>query len=88
MTQYTDLVEARRLMEKAEEWAKGIKTLHHHKLKTMWYDDRPQDTDKGYVTDVEYNSGLIERKLSDGEIVHFGTPLTGKDLLLAYTRNN
>ena len=86
MTQYKDLVEKRKLMIEAEEWAKGLKTMHIHSLSSMWYDNRPQDTAAGNaVTDVEYNSGLVERTLPSGEKVYFGKKLSGEDLLWAYT---
>jgi hypothetical protein len=52
----------------------------------MWYDDRPQDTDLGAVTDIEYNSGLIKRTLADGTVVLFGKELLGNDLIDKYTR--
>jgi len=53
----------------------------------MWYDNRPEDTANGKsVTDVEYNSGVIERR-QDGEVIHtFGKKLTGAALVDAYTR--
>jgi len=86
MTQYKDLVEKRKLMLEAEKWARGLKTMHVHSLQSMWYDNRPQDTEGGQtVTDIEYNDGVVERKLSSGETVYFGKKLTGDDLLWAYT---
>jgi len=85
MTEFTHLVEKQRLLEAAEKWANTVKSLHHHRLNSMWYDTRPQDTETDYVTDVEYNSGLIERTLKNGTKVYFGKRLTGEDLLFAYT---
>ena len=86
MTQYNDRVERQRLLIEAEDWAKGVKGLHAHSLSSMWYDNRPQDTEEGQiVTDIEYNDGVVERKLSSGETVYFGKKLTGDDLLWAYT---
>ena len=47
----------------------------------MWYDDRPQDTEDGSVTDTSYNSGIIKRS-KDGKVIHtFGEELTGKALV-------
>ena len=90
MTQYEDRVERQRLKLKAEEWAKGVKSLHAHSLSSMWYDDRPQDTEDGKtVMDKEYNNGLIERTLSNGEVYVFTKyELRGDDLIGAYTQNN
>ena len=47
MTQYDDTVERQRLLLAAEEWANGIRSLHSHRLSSMWYDTRPQDTENG-----------------------------------------
>ena len=54
----------------------------------MWYDTRPQDTDNKNVLDIEYNDGLIERRLESGEIVYFGTKLTGEELVYEWERAN
>ena len=87
MGQYKDLVNKRRLLLEAEEWAKGIKDLHIHSLSSMWYDNRPEDTADGKtVTDTQYNSGLIERHCADGTTVYFGKKLEGDELLNEYTR--
>ena len=70
MTQYQETVNKQKLKLAAEEWANGVKCLHAHQIKSMWYDDRPQDTHNGTsVTDREFNSGLIER-FKDGKIIH------------------
>ena len=54
----------------------------------MWYDNRPQDTEDGKsVMDIQYNSGLIERKTHDGYTVYFGTELKGDALLDEYLRH-
>ena len=87
MTQYNDRVERQRLLIEAEDWAKGVKGLHAHSLSSMWYDNRPQDTEDGKsVLDTEYNSGLIHRKLHDGLSVWFGKKLEGDELIQAYGR--
>ena len=54
----------------------------------MWYDTRPQDTDEHHVTDIEYNDGVVERRLHNGEIVYFGEKLSGSELVAEYDRNN
>jgi hypothetical protein len=90
MTQYDERVEQQRLKIEAEDWAKGVKTLHAHSLSSMWYDDRPQDTENGKrVIDKEFNNGLVERLLSNGETFLFTKyEMTGADLISAYTQNN
>tara|TARA_R100000152_G_C6765613_1_gene190447 strand:- start:1014 stop:1313 length:300 start_codon:yes stop_codon:yes gene_type:complete len=88
MTEYIDKVQRQALMLEAEEWAKGIAWIHAHRLKSMWYDDRPQDTDKGSVMDVMYNNGLIERTLADGKKIYFGKRLSGDALLYEYERHS
>jgi len=90
MTQYDSRVERQRLKIEAEEWAKGIKSLHAHSLNSMWYDDRPQDTENGKtVMDKEFNNGLVERTLSNGETFIFTKyELRGDDLISAYSQNN
>ena len=87
MGQYDKQVEAQRLKLEAEKWAVGIKSTHFHRIKSMWYDDRPQDTDLGYVNDIQYNSGLIERTLINGDVVFFGEAAKGEDLVAKYRRN-
>ena len=37
MTQYDDKVELQRVKVAAAEWANGVKCLHAHQLKSMWY---------------------------------------------------
>ena len=90
MTQYDDTVERQRALLAAEEWAKGVKCLHAHSLSSMWYDSRPQDTEDGKrVMDKEYNNGLVERTLSNGETFLFTEyELRGADLISAYTQNS
>ncbi len=94
MGQYDERVERQRLLLAAEEWANGIKSLHSHRLKSMWYDDRPQDTDNGqYVTDKQYNGGEIERTIYDNNGKYlgtfiFGTRKSGDELISEYTKYN
>lgn len=69
MTQFKELVERQRALLKAEQWGSEIKSVHTHRLKSCWYDDRPEDTERGYVTDFEYNNGKIERQQNE-KIIH------------------
>lgn len=87
MSQYNDVVERQREMLAAEKWANGVKTLHFHKLKSMWYDTHPEDTDMGMVLDVEYNNGVVHRTLKDNTVRIFGKELSGDKLLDEYKRN-
>lgn len=87
MSQWKSKVEKQRLLLKAEDWAKGVKSIHAHSLNSMWYDTRPQDTQDGKgVVDRQFNSGLIERTLDDGSIVYFGKELKGDELIREYER--
>jgi hypothetical protein len=89
MSQYDDKVEKQRLKIEAEEWAKGVRSMHAHSLSSMWYDDRPQDTKDGkHVLDVEFNDGSVKRTLSNEKIVMMGIQLTGEDLIQSYTKNS
>lgn len=88
MTQYNDRVEKQRLLLEAEEWSKGVKSLHAHSLDSMWYDNRPQDTENGKgVVDKQFNSGLVERTLDNGKRVYFGKALRGEELVREYIRH-
>ena len=87
MTQYEYRVNLQRDKLAAEKWAKGIKSIHVHQLKSMWYDNRPQDTNDGAVTDIQYNDSTVERR-KNGKIIHtFGTPLIGEELLYKYSQS-
>lgn len=89
MSEYDDKVQQQRDKLAAEKWAKGVRSLQAHSLKSMWYDYRPQDTDNGSVMDVHYNDGSIQRTIqSTGETVIMGKQLTGEDLVYEYNRHN
>lgn len=88
MTQYKAVVEKQAKLIEAEKWAVGVKAFHAHSLNSMWYDTRPQDTEEHNVLDIEYNDGLIERRLHTGEVVYFGNKLTGSALVDEWERNN
>lgn len=89
MSEYDDLVDRQRDKLAAEEWAKGIKSMHAHSLNTMWYDNRPQDTQNSTVLDIQFNDGHVQRTIqSTGETVIMGERLTGEELVNEYTRYN
>tara|TARA_B100000900_G_scaffold50897_1_gene37503 strand:+ start:130 stop:465 length:336 start_codon:yes stop_codon:yes gene_type:complete len=82
MTEYSDMIETKRKQLAAEEWAVGIRSIHTHKLSSMWYDKRPEDTKNHSVTDTTYNDLSIERRLHNGALVFFNEDkLTGKALI-------
>ena len=88
MTQYDEIVENQRLLLEAEEWSKIPKSVHVHRLDSMWYEteDSKKFLDKGSVTDIQYNNGIIKRQ-QDGKTVHiFGEEITGEELIRAYVR--
>ncbi len=89
MTEYSDMIEWKRKQLLAEEWAKGVQHIHVHSMKSMWYDNRPQDTDSGSVIDITYNDGTIERELKSGEIIYMvENKLTGKELVYEWEKRN
>ena len=81
MTQYKDEVELQKKILAAEEFANDIKGIQVHRISSMWYDNRPQDTEKHSVTDIEYMSGKIERTLHDGTKVVLVEAETGEKLV-------
>ena len=81
MTQYKDEVELQKKILAAEEFANDIKGIQVHRISSMWYDNRPQDTEKHSVTDIEYMSGKIERTLHDGTKVVLVEGETGEKLV-------
>ena len=88
MSEHDEIVQRQRNLLNAEEWAKGIRSIHSHQMNSMYYDDRPEDTVDSAVTDKEYNNGVIQR-YKEGKLIHtFGKPLTGQALIDSYMRNS
>tara|TARA_B000000609_G_scaffold153515_1_gene142079 strand:- start:40 stop:384 length:345 start_codon:yes stop_codon:yes gene_type:complete len=81
MSQYKDKVELQRKILAAEKYSDSIKGMQVHSMSSMWYDNRPQDTEKHSVTDIEYMSGKIERTLHDGTKVVLVEAETGAKLV-------
>ena len=81
MSQYKDKVELQRKILAAEQYSDSIKGMQVHSISSMWYDNRPQDTEKHSVTDIEYMSGKIERTLHDGTKVVLVEGATGEKLV-------
>ena len=91
MTQYMETVREQKIKLEAEKWANEIKCIHSHSLSSMWYDDRPQDTENGSVMDIQYNDGRVVRTInSTGETVVMNTAKqkTGEELVYEHVRNN
>ena len=87
MSEYDEQVQAQRLKLEAEEWAKGVKSLHSHSLNSMWYDTRPQDTDNGSVQDIQFNDGRVQRTINKTvEVVIVGKQITEEELVDKYKR--
>ena len=87
MGQYADKVEQRRIEIEAEEWAKGIKSIHAHSISSMWYDNRPQDTDGKGVLDIEYNNGKVVRTLENGQTITLHKGLDNKEIIREYEKH-
>ena len=86
MSEFEELINKQRLLLEAEAWVQIPKSVHIHKLKSMWYDDRPEDTDKGHVIDIQYPDNRVVR-MQNGKTIHeFGEKKTGQELLDLYNR--
>ena len=82
-------MQRQRVLLEAEEWAEGIKSIHTHRITSMYYETKETKADiekNGQVTDTEYNSGLIVRTRDNKEICTFGIRKTGDDLIDAYQK--
>ena len=86
MGEYDYRVQRQRVLLEAEEWAEGIKSIHTHRITSMYYETKETKADiekNGQVTDTEYNSGLIVRTRDNKEICTFGIRKTCDDLILS-----
>ena len=90
MGQHRDKVEHQALRLDAEEWAKGVKQIHVHRLNSLWYETKESinDMDSGNVTDTIYNDGRIQRSQNGIVIRTFGDVLTGDELVHEYGKYN
>ena len=89
MSEHRNKVEYQALKLDAEEWSKGIKGIHVHRLDSMYYETRTskKDIKKGSVTDTEYYDGRIVRT-QDGKVIRtFGKKLKGDMLVNEYQRH-
>tara|TARA_B100000287_G_C20212445_1_gene614699 strand:- start:321 stop:611 length:291 start_codon:yes stop_codon:yes gene_type:complete len=71
MTEYSDIVEKRKLELAYEEYVDGVKQIHCFNTDDtrVWYDDREPE---GRVIDTMYNDGRIRRQLSDDTVIWIG----------------
>lgn len=84
MTQYQELVLNRAKQIAAEDWAKGIKDMHSHRINSMWYEPQPNIVKDRNVLDITYNDGRITR--DDMEIVP--SQYKGKELVHQWEKTN
>ena len=88
MTEYRERVDMQKKILLAEEYRQSPKWIHAHSLDSMWYEteESKEDLKDGNVTDIQFNSGRIERK-KDGKLIRtFGKDLRGDELIAAYVR--
>jgi hypothetical protein len=89
MTEFNSVVEKQKILIEAQKWAKGFKSVHvfnQDNLSSLWYDTRTKD---GWVTDIQYNNGLIERTIhATNEKIFFGKESRGDNLINSYMRNS
>ena len=91
MGEFDYRVERQRLLLEAEEWAKGVNTLHAHSLTSMWYETEASKADieeNGPVVDTIYNDGRIVRERKGKTILILGEQLTGDKLVDKYLTMN
>ena len=82
MTEFSDIVEKQRVILEAENLRDTVENIHLHGLSSMWYDNRPQDTEGSkMVTDITYMDDRIERTLPDGTIILMQQGLKGEEWL-------
>ena len=83
MGQYDDVVEKQRILLEAEEWAKGVKSLHTHSLTSMWYET--EFTKK----EIEVNGGVTEntvKHINGVKVCNEGGDIEIGDLLVTSSR--
>ena len=91
MGEFDYKVQRQRLLLEAEEWAKGVHTLHAHSLTSMWYETEASKADieeNGPVIDTMYNDGRIIRQRNGKTILILGEQLTGDKLVDKYLTMN
>lgn len=88
MTEHKEKVIRHAMLLEAEDWAKGVSGIHVHSFSSMWYDNHPEDTNKGNVTDTSYNDDTIVRTKKGKVIRVFGEALEGDALIDAWAKAN
>ena len=87
MGEFDYRVKRQALLLEAEEWAKGVESLHSHSITSMWYETEASKADieeNGMVTDTQYNDGRIVRERDGRTILVLGEKLEGDDLIVKY----
>ena len=87
MGEFDYRVKRQALLLEAEEWAKGVESLHSHSITSMWYETEASKADieeNGMVTDTQYNDGRIVRERDGRTILVLGEKLEGDDLIDKY----
>lgn len=90
MGEFNYKVKRQALLLEAEEWAKGVESLHTHSLTSMWYETDASIAElekNGTVTDTIYNDGRIERSRNGKVVTVIGRQLTGDELVDKYQTN-
>jgi hypothetical protein len=69
MGEFDYKVRRQRQLLAAEELKNTVVHIHAHSLNSMWYDDRPEDTEGGKsVIDIQYMDGRIVRHVKGKKI--------------------
>ena len=87
MGEFQERVDRQRILLEAEEWAKGVVSLHTHSITSMWYETEASKADieeNGMVCDTQYNDGRIVRERNGRIILVLGEKLEGDDLIDKY----
>ena len=88
MTEHRDKVIRHAMLLEAQDWAVGVSQIHVHSLSSMAYDEWPEDTENGSVTDTHYNNGTIKRTRQGNVIRVIGDELQGEALINQWSRAN
>ena len=81
MGEFDYKVERQRRLLAAEQLRDTVVNIHAHSLNSMWYDDRPEDTEGGKgVVDIQYMDGRVTRQVN-GNTITMVKGRVGDDLI-------